>query len=289
MSEMDWLEPVMKAADAANPLQDGDYVDEEGFICCGKCHTRRQTEIEIPATMGGKRKTKVWVNCKCKQEEMDRRKKLEDERRELMFIESLRSESLMDERLAGATFDSSEITTKNAKNMKLCRAYVKRFDEMMAKNQGLLFYGGVGTGKTHAAACIANALLEKRVPVVMTSFVKLLDAMQGFAEKDEQMIARLNRPKLLIIDDLGTERNSDYALEKVYNIIDSRYRAKKPVILTTNISMEEMKDTSDRRYMRIYDRIFEMCFPMQFVGGSWRRKEANRRWNDMKSLMEEDD
>ena len=92
----------------------------------------------------------------------------------------------------------------------------------------------------------------------------------------------------LIIDDLGAERSTDYALEKVYNIVDSRYRAKKPLILTTNLSMDEMKDTADLRYGRIYDRIFELCYPMQFVGPSWRRREATRRFNDMKALLEDD-
>ena len=83
-------------------------------------------------------------------------------------------------------------TKDNAYNLKLCLRYAKHFDEMLAKNQGLLFYGGVGTGKTFAAACIANHLLSQRVPVVMTSFVKLLETMQGFSEDDSALIARLN-------------------------------------------------------------------------------------------------
>ena len=157
---------------------------------------------------------------------------------------------------------------------------------MLEKNQGLLFYGGVGTGKTFAAACIANRLLELRVPVVMTSFVKLLDTMKGFQTDDQAMIAKLNRAKLLIIDDLGAERSTDTALEKVYNIVDSRYRAKRPVILTTNLSLDEMKDTLDIRYTRIYDRIFEMCYPMQFKGQSWRKAEAAHRFDEMKKLLE---
>ena len=95
--------------------------------------------------------------------------------------------------------------------------------------------------------------------------------------------------KLLIIDDLGAERSTDFALEKVYNVVDSRYRAKRPIILTTNLSMEEMKETLDIRYTRIFDRIFEMCYPMQFKGLSWRKGEAARRYNDTKSFLEGDD
>ena len=123
----------------------------------------------------------------------------------------------------------------------------------------------------------------------MTSFVKLLETMQGFSEDDGALIARLNRAKLLIIDDLGAERSTDFALEKVYDIVDSRYRAKLPIILTTNLSMTEMKESADIRYTRIYDRIFEMCYPMQFTGRSWRKAEAARRFDEMKNFLEGND
>ena len=122
----------------------------------------------------------------------------------------------------------------------------------------------------------------------MTSFVKLLDSMMGFKDEDQVMINRLNRAKLLIIDDLGTERSTDTALEKVYNIVDSRYLAQRPIILTTHLSLDEMKKTLDTRYSRIYDRIFEMCYPMQFKGQSWRKAEAARRFDDMKKFLEGD-
>ena len=68
--------------------------------------------------------------------------------------------------------------------------------------------------------------------------------------------------------------------------MDSRYRAKRPVILTTNLSLDEMKETLDIRYTRIYDRIFEMCYPMQFKGKSWRKAEAAHRFDEMKKFLE---
>ena len=74
----------------------------------------------------------------------------------------------------------------------------------------------------------------------MTSFVKILQNIQGNPEEEKIFMNRLNDARLLIIDDLGTERNTEYALEKVYNIIDSRYRAGKPLILTTNMTIKEM-------------------------------------------------
>ena len=288
MSEaIDWLSPVVAAAERANPPADGDYLDDEGLLVCGKCHTRRQKIIQIPGAVSTERhELKVMVQCRCRREADEAQKRRWQMEKEMDAVKSLKAKSLMDDRLVGAVFSSFQVTRHNAQNLKLCRRYAERFEEMMRKNQGLLFYGNVGTGKTYAAACIANFLLERRTSVVMTSFVKLLDTMQKTRDDDQILIGRLNQARLLIIDDLGAERGTEYALEKVYDIIDSRYRARLPIILTTNLTLEEMKRATDTRYARIYDRIFELCYPVMFAGPSWRKVAANRRFEEMKTFLE---
>lgn len=286
---------LMAQAQRAGQPENGDYYDSEGFLVCGKCHTRRQVEVNMPdlkaVPFDPKKKVRVKmpVSCRCRAERRYQEEQMLQQDKDMRAMEALKRQSLMDERLRDVSFDSFRKTNDNAYNLKLCLRYANHFDEMLAKNQGLLFYGGVGTGKTFAAACIANQLLNQRIPVIMTSFVKLLESMQGFSEDDSVLIARLNRAKLLIIDDLGADRSTDYALEKVYDIVDSRYRAKLPIILTTNLSMTELKESTDIRYTRIYDRIFEMCYPMQFKGQSWRKVEAARRFDAMKNFLEGND
>lgn len=286
---------LMAQAQRAGQPENGDYYDSEGFLVCGKCHTRRQVEVNMPDLKAvpfypkKKVRVKMPVSCRCRAERRYQEEQMLQQDKDMRAMEALKRQSLMDERLRDVSFDSFRKTNDNAYNLKLCLRYANHFDEMLAKNQGLLFYGGVGTGKTFAAACIANHLLNQRIPVIMTSFVKLLESMQGFSEDDSALIARLNRAKLLIIDDLGAERSTDYALEKVYDIVDSRYRAKLPIILTTNLSMTELKESTDIRYTRIYDRIFEMCYPMQFKGQSWRKVEAARRFDAMKNFLEGND
>jgi DNA replication protein DnaC len=286
---------LMAQAQRAGQPENGDYYDSEGFLVCGKCHTRRQVEVNMPdlkaVPFDPKKKVRVKmpVSCRCRAERRYQEEQMLQQDKDMRAMEALKRQSLMDERLRDVSFDSFRKTNDNAYNLKLCLRYANHFDEMLAKNQGLLFYGGVGTGKTFAAACIANHLLNQRIPVIMTSFVKLLESMQGFSEDDSTLIARLNRAKLLIIDDLGAERSTDFALEKVYDIVDSRYRAKLPIILTTNLSMTELKESTDIRYTRIYDRIFEMCYPMQFKGQSWRKVEAARRFDAMKNFLEGND
>src|SRR5699024_905088 len=137
-------------------------------------------------------------------------------------------------------FSSYVVRNENRKAFQIAKAYVRDFRTMVndghpktgEKNIGLVFYGKVGTGKSYTAACIANALIDEKVSVIMTSFVKILQDIQG-CEDEAEYINILNGCSLLIIDDLGAERNTDYALEKVYNVIDGRARADKPMILTT--------------------------------------------------------
>lgn len=270
----------------------GDYEDEEGLLVCGVCGEQRQKFIDFAAPTeddpNHTKKLKVATMCRCEREVEERRKREKQNEEDMERIRKLKKASLMDEKLSGATFRNFKPTKYNARNLKLCQRYAEKFDLMLQKNQGLLFWGDVGTGKSFAAACIANYLLERKIPVIMTSFVKLLEVIQASREEEPAILNRLGYAKLVVFDDLGAERGTDYALEKVYNIIDSRYRKSLPMILTTNLTIEEMKRDMDIRYSRIYDRIFEICYPMQFTGPSWRKTEASRRFDEMKKLLEED-
>ena len=284
---------IMKTV-AANGLRnqtrnDGDYEDENGILLCGNCGEPRQRFMlfDDPTDDDPEHKSelKVVTMCRCEREEEEREKRKEEAAKDMEKIQRLRNASLLDEKLRGATFGAFKVTKYNERNLKLCRRYAMKFDQMVEKDQGLIFWGSVGTGKSFAAACIANYLLDRKVPVVMTSFVKLLEVFQSGRDEETSILNRLGYAKLVIFDDLGAERGTDYALEKVYNIVDSRYRKNLPMILTTNLTIEDMKSEVDMRYRRIYDRVFETCYPMQFTGPSWRMKEASRRYKDMEELL----
>lgn len=147
----------------------------------------------------------------------------------------------------------------------------------MRENVGILFYGSVGTGKTFYASCIANALLEKRVTAAATSFPRLLNLLQGTQDK-QKLLDSLARYKLLILDDLGVERDSTFGMEQIFNVVDARYHAHLPIIVTTNLSMEELKNPSSMPYARIYDRVLEMCpVPLRLTGDSRRKQNAENR------------
>lgn len=266
----------------------GEVIGKDGLLHCDVCGESTELIINFPLLDGtGKTEPrKVKRKCKCEREKRDayeKRLKYEEERTK---IHELRKLSLMDSKLKEAMFSNYKHTKENERVFRIAENYVNKFDEMYEKSQGILFWGNVGTGKSYTAAVIANELLERQHSVIMTSFVKLLNELGNYDNDVSGYIDRLNRAKLLIIDDLGAERSTDYALEKVYDIIDSRYRSGKPIILTTNLTIKEMKDCDDIRYNRIYDRIFEMCYPVKIEGLSWRKKEAAHRYEDMKKILE---
>lgn len=263
-----------------------DFVGEGGLLYCGKCGTKKETKICFP-TVGGKTEMKtVPCVCKCRQEELEDQRRADEYREKQQRISSLRQCSLIETKFKKARLMDYTVTDDNRKVFDLAKKYVSGFKEMYRKNQGILFWGEVGTGKSYTAACIANELIENMHTVIMTSFVKILQDIQTMKVDEGAWIKKLQGVELLIVDDLGTERNTEYALEKVYNVIDSRYRSGKPLILTTNLVLKDMIQTTDIRYRRIYDRIFEMCYPVHVKGRSYREAEAARRFDNMQKLLQ---
>lgn len=259
---------------------------------CPKCGEPSEKQIIMRPAIGSEGTDvvlTVGVACKCVMQERQATEERFRSEETMRRVKELRRLSLMDVRLKDVSFASFRETQDNGRVYGIARKYVRNFDEMYRRGQGILFYGDVGTGKSYTAAAIANELLAKAVPVIMTSFVKVLEEMRNMNNDGsaEKFIARMNEAKLLIIDDLGAERGTDFALERVYDVIDSRYRSGKPMILTTNLDIGYMRGMTDIRYSRIYDRIFEMCYPVKCVGQSWRKQAAVRRFDEMKKLMEE--
>lgn len=196
-------------------------------------------------------------------------------------LNMLKSLCFEDHALYSWTFDKD-----NGKNpiMWMARDYVDKWSDALSDNMGLVLWGDVGTGKTFFAACIANALVEQNVSVKMTNFSTILNDL--FAESDKnKYLDRLNDHGLLIIDDLGIERGTEYALEQVYNVIDTRYKSGKPLIITTNLTLDELKYPTDIPHKRIYDRVLGMCVPVMFNGVNFRKEEAAAKMEVAKKLF----
>lgn len=260
----------------SNRRVEGDY-EIEGMLYCGKCHTAKQSKVEYPK--GTIRK--VSVICRCQAADMAEQRKA-DEWKEFEIGMARQNGGITDKNYLDYTFEKS---TGESEAIKIARKYVDEWQIMKESNAGMLLSGPVGTGKTFIAGCIANALYKQRISVCMTNFTRILNNLQTSNEK-QAIIDQLAIYDLLVIDDLGAERTTEYAIEQVFAIVDVRYRAKKPLIVTTNLSVIELKSPKVTPYARIFDRVLEMC-PIQLrVEGISRRIKSSeeKRNNAMKIL-----
>lgn len=243
------IQKMLETCDASTEYIKGN------MIYCQKCNEPRREWLSL---IGGY----VPVMCSCMIAEQKKKDRL-------ARIEKYRNTGFPDRGLQKCRFDHDDKKSKKASDM--CRSYVRRFSEFKKAGKGLILFGGVGTGKTFLASCIANELIDNGVPCLVTNFARIINTIQGMYEGKQKYLDILNEFDLLVIDDLGIERNTEYVNELVYNIIDARYRSGKPMIITTNLKYSDLYHTEDTSKSRIYSRIIEMCLPV-LVSGEDRRK-----------------
>lgn len=274
-----------------------DY-DEGEYRLCGKCG-KPKARIRRNSR-GEKLYLDIGMACDCnkgktvqpkefkfdaeewKRKQQEQKEKEERERKE--YAEKLRDRAFSDVRLKKWTFGADDHA--NSQISSVAQKYVDNFYEMQQRGKGLLLYGGVGTGKTYIAACIINALVEQGVICKLTNFSRLANEWMAreFTEK-QNFVDGLNTYNLLVVDDLGSERSTDFMNELVYSVIDTRHKAGKPMIVTTNLSGEDLKHPKDITAERVYSRLFEMCIPVEVKGADRRKLKLRDADKDLKEML----
>lgn len=130
---------------------------------------------------------------------------------------------------------------------------------------------------------------RKNYSCIVTNFARIVNVLSNTKINKQEYIDDLCRYDLLIIDDLSSERNTEYMSEIVMNVIDSRYRSKKPIIVTTNLTSEEIKNPTDVSKQRIYSRLLEMCYPVEVKGTDHRKRKLKDDFESIKNMLEGDD
>lgn len=267
MEFVNLLQPIISAANAANAEAPGDY-PKDGLLFCGKCNTPKQSR---QCFMG--HTIAVGCLCRCATEARDREAATRKKQEEADKIMRLRSSGISSQKFRNACFSLDDGQSPGP--MGILRRYVDVWERAYKENIGLLLWGGVGTGKSFGAACIANALIERSIPACMVNLSSVLNSLTNFQGVDRnQFIGDLMKYPLLILDDFGMERKTEFANEQIFNVIDERYRSGKPLIVTTNIPLASLKAPDSLEMSRICDRLLEMCTPVGFGDEGRRQAKA---------------
>lgn len=277
------MNPINKIAifTERNTEQEGsDYIGPDGLLYCGLCHTPKEAYYPDGKIFFGR--DRHPAECECQRKSREVKERAIKEQAHLQTVSRLKGEGFTDRGMREWTFENDD---GRVPQIKYAQFYAAHWEEMKADNIGYLLWGSVGTGKSYFAGCIANALMEQEVAVYMTNFAAILNDLKNGFDNKNAYIAELCRYPLLIIDDFGMERETSYGLEQLYNVIDSRYRSCKPLIVTTNLTIQELQNPEDTAHARIYDRLLEMCVPIHFSGSSFRKEKAQIKLETFKEKL----
>lgn len=277
--DIDIIDTIGARAARQYSEHEGDYRNEDELLICGKCHTPK--ECTLTKSDG----TARTVRCACECSVAQNAKEAEEKRKRdrLQYLDSMRRTGFPDAEMREWTFAKSDHTDQ--KNENIARRYVANFDSMRSQGTGLLLCGSVGTGKSFLAAAIANELINQGTPCLMTNFSRIISRVSEKFGGDQKYLDDLNRFDLLIIDDLGSERDTEFTWEKVMNVVDARYRAGLPLIITTNLTLKDLADPSDIRRQRVFSRLKEMCVFLEVNGADRRNKKMRDKMASAKLLL----
>lgn len=220
---------------------------------CAECgrHLRYET---LPALFG-RQPFEIRIKCQCEEEW----EAAEEEMRRRAHIRDLRKNSGMPMEQQDCRLFNFEQRSGVKKIYQSCVRYVSGFDEYRKSGRGILFAGSVGSGKTHLAAAIANELIDREIAVKFVSVTDLLTQIKStynsWNESEDEIMRPLKNCPLLILDDLGSEKPSDWTKTQFHGLIDYRYSNYRPTIITTNLKPDELGGVLDPRTIdRIMDR-----------------------------------
>lgn len=240
--------------------------------------------------------------CDCPEAMADQER--EKARREAIEAEIMRTRvaeitgaSGMSARFLRRTFEAFQPTAENQRGLRVCKQYADNFRDKQPEHNpdpgrnGLFITGPMGTGKTHLAAAIANQLMREGTAVICMTMIDLLERIRQTYEKhkpllpygavevsEAKLLHKYKTVPLLIIDDMGKEPATKWAVSKIYAIINARYEAYLPTIITTNYTDSELvrrltpEDGDPTTAAATIDRLREMCAAIVTTGDSWRSK-----------------
>lgn len=257
-------------AEKAIPLAPEDY-QQDGLWYCGTCRTPKEYRLETDAG-------ELIVRCLCDCA-LERRKAQES------ADLARHQDQLRHDWLAG--FEKMTFANDDGRNpsMTFARKFVAHWPEILETGSSFTLTGGVGCGKTYAAAAIANEILSRGYRVWMITMPDLVDRMG--MEELPRTLQRLKAFELVVFDDFGAERETSYAAQKSFDAIDCRVKSGLPTIVTTNLDIT--KAPADLAYARTFSRLRGFAPPFRCKGGDLRQDTGSKKRRLLTELLQEDE
>ncbi len=188
---------------------------------------------------------------------------------------SARLEARIPRRYVGLSFEQLEGDMLSAfpEQIRVVRRFVAQISENLDEGRSIWVMGDVGTGKTALAMLISKAALQASRTVAIYSLPRLLNLIRESIEGEDGVVGFLDRlcaVDLLHIDDVGAENRTDWALEQLYSIVNTRYEDGRSIVMTTNLDPHELAEQIGQRTV---SRLVEMCGDPLPLYGTDRRRE----------------
>ena len=271
----DIFEQIVEQSKTGIPLTSTDYIGEDGLLYCGKCHTAKQCVVEL---LGESYTPYCLCDCEAERQRQNHEEYLRSGKR-LQMLDNC----FLYDNMRNWTFANDK--GLNPPLIDACKAYAESFFLFEEEGRGLLLYGKCGTGKTYAAGCIANFLIDEGTAVKFRSVSQLAnEMMDGRKDRNAYMESLASYP-LLVLDDLASERQTEFMDEVVREVIDARCATNKPLVVTTNMTAEDLRKPKDLERTRIVSRLYERCIPVEAKGSDLRQSALAKGYRKFKEML----
>ncbi len=251
-----------------------------------ECETHGPYTSSGAAYVLGRMEREVWTPCPdC--EEAKRARELQEQaeasaQRDRARLEEMLNEAAIPARFMGRTLASYRAETQEQiRALSIATEYAENFEKKLRTGDGLILLGAPGTGKSHIAAAILQAIMPRHLGLY-TTCAGVIRAVRGTwrqgAEKSEaQVLGMFAEVPLLVIDEVGVQYGTESEQNILFELLDRRYRDMQPTILLANLKLKRMNadEPAGLREVlgeRIYDRLTETARIVTFEGESYRAR-----------------
>ncbi|MCI8611051.1 MAG: ATP-binding protein [Clostridiales bacterium] len=269
MKPIDFFAFAVNMASAGQVQDAADYL-KNGIIYCCRCHNPKQMEQPF---MGRIYKVPIMCHCGKETHQKNEEQKRTEER------EGRRKTALPNEKYRSMTLENSDMP------LPLVQNYTDNWERMLEENIGLYLWGNAGSGKTYMAAAIANRLVDRGIKVYMDGVTALTNMLGDvYGGRRDEAIYRIRNCDLLVIDDFGVERSTEFAQQQAYDLLEYRVETNKPMVVTSNIPAGQLRTETDPRKIRMYSRLMGL-HPEKVTGKDRRADTTSARYKDLHAFF----